>query len=477
MTLAVLIIDDEATLAKNMRTFLVREGYDVEVANTGEEGLQRIDVFEPDVVLLDYSLPKMTGLDVLTRLREAGTQAKVIMITGRGSIEVAVEAMKLGASDYLSKPIALAELKLVIDKMAGQGKLETALSYYREREAKESGLVRLIGNSPPMAALKHMLSRLIQAEKALLEGVPPAVLITGETGTGKELVARALHFDGARRVYPFIEVNCASIPGQLLEAELFGYEKGAFTDAKERKIGLAEAADGGTLFLDEIGEIEPAVQVKLLKLLEEKAVRRVGGLREKKINIRIVAATNRDLEKMVREGKFRSDLFFRLRIVHIGLPPLRSRGNDVLLLARRFLAEQGARYGKPSLHFSEAAEERLLDYSWPGNVRELRNAIEQTVLMASGHTVEPAHLVFCNTLTVTPESFATPFQVVNTVERPNTVANEPTTLEAVERKMLADALQRTAGNVTRAAKLLGISRDTLRYRMEKFSLSIASNPQ
>lgn len=302
-----------------------------------------------------------------------------------------------------------------------------------------------------------------------MEGAPPAVLITGETGTGKELAARALHFDGRRSKRPFVEVNCASIPAALLEAELFGYEKGAFTDAKQRKIGLVEAADGGTIFLDEIGEVDAAAQVKLLKLIEEKTVRRVGGLRENKVDIRVIAATNRNLEAMVRDGLFRSDLFFRLRIVQISMPPLRARDGDIVDLARRFLADLGARYGRPGMIFSPEAEKELLAYSWPGNVRELRNAIEQTIFMAPGTVVEPIHLTFCRTLETPIGTVANSAKITESGR--DQFRETAPTLEQLEKRMVAEALHNTAGNVTRAAKLLGLSRDTLRYRMEKYGLT------
>jgi DNA-binding NtrC family response regulator len=322
-----------------------------------------------------------------------------------------------------------------------------------------------------MVATKEMIGRLIRAECALTDGEPPAVLITGETGTGKELVARALHYDGARRERPFVEINCASIPGPLLEAELFGYEKGAFTDARERKLGLAETADGGTLFLDEVAELEATMQAKLLKLLEDKTIRRVGGLREHKVDVRIIAATNQDLERMVRDGRFRSDLFFRLRIVHIGLPPLRVRGNDILLLAQRFLSLHSARYGKAPMRFSPQAEQQLLTYAWPGNVRELRNAIEQTVLMASADVVQPLHLPFCRTLAMPHYEVLAHAPAEPTALPVSAPEAQNFSLLEVERSLLAQALQRTAGNVTRAAKLLGLSRDTLRYRMGKYRIT------
>jgi transcriptional regulator with GAF, ATPase, and Fis domain len=345
--------------------------------------------------------------------------------------------------------------------------MEQALSYYQEAAAKQGGLASIMGESPPIRELKASLRQLLEAEQRLENGTPPAVLITGETGTGKELVARALHFDGKRCARPFIEINCASIPPQLLEAELFGYERGAFTDARGRKLGLAETADGGTLFLDEIGDVEPVLQGKLLKLLEEKVVRRLGSLRDAKVDVRVVAATNRPLEQWVREGKFRSDLYFRLRGVQLVLPPLRSRGEDILSLARDFLTLHSARYGKKRLRFSERAEKALLDYVWPGNVRELRNVIEETVLLANTEIIQPEQLSMCAMLAA-PLSAHTEGAASETLTE---VPGEALKLDQMERNMLMQTLEKTDWNVTRAAKLLGLSRDTLRYRIEKYDLT------
>lgn len=307
MTAGVLIIEDEQRLAKNIETFLKRSDFEVRISANGFDGLSEFDRFKPDIVLLDLNLPDVGGLEVLKRLRSVDAGAKVIMMTGAGSTDAAVSAMKAGAYDWLTKPLSLKELKVTLEKAAGQERLEGALNYYQQREAGKSGLDKLLGGSLAMRELKQRLSQFVDAEAALKEGPPPSILITGETGTGKELAARAIHFDGSRRDGPFVEINCAAIPANLLEAELFGYEKGAFTDARQRKLGLVEAADGGTLFLDEIGEIDASIQTKLLKLLEDRVVRRLGGLRDTTMDVRIVSATNRDLEKLVREGGFRAD--------------------------------------------------------------------------------------------------------------------------------------------------------------------------
>jgi DNA-binding NtrC family response regulator len=275
MTLpGILVVEDESTLANNIKTYLDRHGFDVRVADNGGNGLQELERFKPDIVLLDINLPDLNGLEVLARIRSHDARIKVIVITGERNVQVAVSAMKAGAHDYMSKPLILNELKLLLEKATGQQRMEGALNYYQKRDADGSGLSRLLGESAPMRLLKQKINQLLEAEQSLTDGPPTSVLVCGETGTGKELVARALHFNGPRRDKPFVTLNCGAIPVNLLEAELFGYEKGAFTDARERKTGLAEAADGGTLFLDEIGDVEPSSQVKLLKVLEDRGVRR-----------------------------------------------------------------------------------------------------------------------------------------------------------------------------------------------------------
>jgi DNA-binding NtrC family response regulator len=464
MAAATLIIEDECTLAKNMRTYLERSGFEVQVAASAEEGLQLLESFKPDSVLLDFQLPGMNGLELLGRIREFDPRIKLIMMTGHGSIELAVEAMRAGAYDFLTKPVSLAKLKLLLERALGEERRDEVLSYYQKREAE--GLDRLVGESEAMRALKRRIHQVLEAERSLTEGDAPAVLITGETGTGKELVAHALHFAGARAARPFVELNCAALPAHLVESELFGHERGAFTDARERKPGLLEAAEGGTLFLDEVGELEQGVQAKLLKVLEEKAARRLGSLRDYRVNVRIVAASNRSLEQGVREGKFRPDLYFRLRIVELFVPPLRDRNGDVLLLARHFLELHGARYGKRSLRFSAEVEGKFLSHRWPGNVRELRNTIEQAVLLARTGLILPEDLSLCTALGSPVDQ---PFES----QLPGAPAfpSEGVKLEEVERDLLVKALRQTSWNVTQAAKLLGISRDTLRYRIEKFNLA------
>ena len=457
MGYGVLIIEDEAILAKNIKLFLGRAGYDVKIAETAEDGLAQLEVFKPEVVLLDFNLPGMSGLECLGNLRAIDSTIKVVIITGHGNVELAVNAMKAGAYDFLTKPLSMSKLRLLLDKAIGEERQAHTLSYYRARDARESGFEKQIGESDAMTALRDTIKRVIAAEQNLCDTDAPAVLITGETGSGKELVARALHFNGPRRDKPFVEINCTSIPGPLLESELFGYERGAFTDARSRKLGLIETADGGTLFLDEIGDMEPQSQSKLLKLLEDKTVRRLGSVRDSAVNVRIIAATHQPLEELVAAGRFRSDLFFRLRIVHITVPALRNRGGDILLLANHFLALHARRYGKSGLHLSSEVESQLLRHHWPGNVRELRNVIEHAVLMSSDSLIDALKL------------FAA--RPAASLSSGVTASSDATSLAAVEREALCSALERTNWNVSKAARVLGISRDTLRYRIEKFQLS------
>jgi DNA-binding NtrC family response regulator len=468
MSNMILVVEDDEMLAGNVCTYLGRNGWEAQSCGSAEEAIKLVETLHPDGVVTDQNLPRMTGIDMLQKVLEIDPKLKVIMMTGDDTAHTAVSAMKAGAFDYLTKPVVMAELHLLLERAIGTKRMEQTLQFHQQRQAQGSGVSALIGTSPAMNELKETIGQVLEAERRMVEGDLPAVLINGETGTGKELVARSMHFDGARRDGPFVEVNCASIPSNLLEAELFGHEKGAFTDAKERKIGLVESADGGTLFLDEIGEIDHSLQAKLLKLLEEKTIRRIGSVKERKVSLRIISATNRDLEAMVREGKFRSDLYFRLRIISVKVPPLRERGNDILLLARHFLNVHGRRYGKPGLYFSEEAESVMMKYYWPGNVRELRNMLEQTALLSPTDVVTPKQLALCPGLA--PNSGCERvFHDVDEVcmSMPKNGAH----IADVEKNMVVKTLERTGWNVTKSAKMLGLSRDMMRYRIEKLGLA------
>jgi two-component system response regulator AtoC len=465
MSKNIVLVEDDEIQARNISAYLGRHGWEVHICGCAEEALSLCKDWEPDGLVTDQTLPRLSGVQMLEKLRAVHPRLKCIVMTGDSSAQTAVQAMKAGAFDYVLKPVVLAELHVLLERAVGAAQVVQALQPPQQPRPKAATLHLLRGDSPAMQELKTTIGHVLDAERRVTSGDLPAVLILGETGTGKELVARSMHFQGARHAGPFVEINCASIPSHLLESELFGHEKGAFTDAKERRMGLVEAADGGTLFLDEIGEIDHSLQAKLLKLLEEKTVRRVGSLKECKVDLRIISATNRDLESMVKRGTFRSDLYFRLRIITLRVPSLRSRGDDILLLARHFLQVHGQRYGKPGLRFTPAAEGVLLQYYWPGNVRELRNMLEETVLLSTTDVISPAQLTLCPSLA--PDAAVDAFP-----SRDLLVAQAKASLAGgeVQRDLVIRTLERTGWNVTRSAKLLGLSRDMMRYRIDKLGL-------
>jgi DNA-binding NtrC family response regulator len=467
----VLIVDDERTLARAIKAFLTESGYETEVAGDAEQALRLLETMRPDVVFTDVRLPGMNGIDLLRKIREFDPAIPVVIMTAHGTIEGAVEAVKLGAFDYLKKPVDLEELRLLADRARENSQLKQELSYYRRRDAgREAGLASVIGQSPAIGAVLEQARQI-----AALDEIPP-VLITGETGTGKGLIAHTIHGASARASRPFIEVNCTAIPATLMEAELFGHERGAFTDAKESRMGLFEAADGGFLFLDEVGDVELSLQGKLLKAVEERTVRRVGGIRDRQIDVRIFAATNRDLERDAQRDRFRRDLYFRLAVIILHLPPLRERGDDVLLLAQHYLARFNAKYGKQVRQLDPRARDLLLAYPWPGNVRELSHVIERAVLWSRGQTLDAEHLSLTTPepLGDTPERAAEPAVTAPADPTPTGTTNLPPPgmdLERWERAMIEQALRECDGNQTRAAQRLGISRDTLRYRLKKYGIS------
>jgi two-component system response regulator AtoC len=457
----VLIVDDERTLARAVKAFLSEAGYETEVAGDAERALELVESLRPDVVFADVRLPGMSGIDLLRRIRDFDPAIPVIIMTAHGTIEGAVEAVKLGAFDYMKKPVDLEELKLLADRARETALMKQELSYYRRRAANEIPFAGILGNSPALRAVMDQVRQI-----TALDETPP-VLITGETGTGKGLVARTLHNSGPRAAKPFIDVNCTALPANLMEAELFGYERGAFTDAKESKIGLFEAAEGGFLFLDEVGDLELSLQGKLLRAIEERTVRRVGGIRDRKINVRILAATNRNLENEVRLNRFRSDLYFRLAVILLHLPPLRERGEDALILAEHFLSRFSAKYGKDVRRIDARAQEVLLSYPWPGNVRELSHVIERAVLWSRDTTLNVEHLSVAAPMRVASDG---PSASAPSDQRAIEEGAVVTDLAGVERSMIERAMRDAGGNQTRAAQRLGISRDTLRYRLKKLGI-------
>ena len=454
----VLIVDDERTLARSIKLFLRDQGYETEVAEDGEAALKLLPEIRPDLVFLDVRLPKVSGIELLKKIREFDPRICVVLMTAYGSIEGAVEAMKLGAFDYLKKPVDLDELKILIERAHGDLRLRQEVSYYREREVRSASFESLIGKCEPMHQVFQHLEQI-----ASLEGAP-TILITGETGTGKGLVARAIHVTSLRSSGPFIDIDCTALPPTLVESELFGHEKGAFTDARESKMGLFEAAEDGTLFLDEVGDLELSLQGKLLRTIEERKIRRIGSVKDRTVDVRIMAATNKDLEAELLSGAFRKELYYRLAVLTIHLPPLRDRGEDILLLARYFLEKFSTRYTKPSATLSEAAAVALSQYTWPGNVRELRHVMERAVIGSRGEAIQLKDL----SISASPARKAVP--LADEADVAAQFPAEGVSLPQWEKRLIERALRSTGGNSSQAARVLGITRDTLRSRMRKYKI-------
>ena len=457
-----LIVDDEAVLARTLVKLFSRLGFEAHHAAAIGEAERIVAATPVDVVLLDLRLPDGSGLDLLDTLLTADADLPVIMMTAYGSVADAVHAMQRGARDYVQKPFELDEIRLKVEHALRGARQRREISYYRERGAAAGAI---LGASAAAERLRMLVTRVARMTSGA--GAPaPTVLLLGETGSGKGHVARALHAAGGRRDGPFIEVNCTALPENLVEAELFGYEKGAFTDAKTARAGLFQTAEGGTLFLDEIGHVSAALQAKFLKVIEEKVVRRIGASAARRIDVQVIAATNRDLEAAVRLGEFREDLYQRLSVAVIRIPPIRERNGDAVRLARALLEDACRRYGVSPRTLSPAAETAIAQYNWPGNVRELANAMERAVLFSDNDLVSADDL---GIPTAAPATGGVTVSASGEVQID--FPDNGLSLEAVERTLIVRAMEKAAGNQSAAARLLGISRDTLRYRLEKFGLT------
>ncbi|HEY2121075.1 MAG TPA: sigma-54 dependent transcriptional regulator [Candidatus Acidoferrum sp.] len=469
----ILIVDDEKLVRWALNQKCTEFGYQCIEAETGQAGLQSLQTESVDAVLLDVHLPDMSGLQVLEKLKQAGETRSIIMMTADPQLDDVKAALRLGAYDFVSKPINFDELNVTLQNALEAGSLRTEVESLRDEVRRRAGYHDVIG-------ISRKITELMKFVYKVASSAATTILIQGESGTGKDLVAKAIHYRSSRSERPFVAINCSAIPETLMEAELFGHEKGAFTDAKAMKKGLFEIADGGTLFLDEIGELSPLLQAKLLRVLEDQVIRRIGGVRDIQVEVRVIAASNRDLEREVREGRFRQDLYYRLAIISIFLPALRERKEDIMSLVEFFLGHYNRKFRKSVQGISEETRRLLLNYDWPGNVRELKNALERAMILEDGNMLRPDDLPFSvasgrsnaivenNYSSVAPEA---PLVPGKRRLPPLFIPEGGTSLEDVEHALVELALQQSHGNQIKAAKLLNISRDALRYKMKKFGLS------
>tara|TARA_Y100001933_G_scaffold261154_1_gene315103 strand:- start:21 stop:1370 length:1350 start_codon:yes stop_codon:yes gene_type:complete len=448
MKYKILIVDDEKNMIWALTNALKKADYQIESTLRGDKAISKIEIFDPDLILLDIKLPGMDGISVLKSLRKSGNRTPVIMMTAHGTLDTAIQALKFGATDYLSKPFDLEEMKVTVEKALEFGQMTKEIHYLKD-ELKKGLKETVIGDSQKMKDLLQVADQVAQSDAT--------ILITGESGTGKEVIADYIYKSSARLDQAFVKVNCGALTETLLESELFGHEKGAFTGAVSRKPGRFERADGGTIFLDEIGEIPLSTQVKLLRILQQKEFERVGGTETLTCDVRILAATNRNLARMVENGTFREDLYYRLNVIPIEIPPLRDRKEDIPLLFHHFLEKYSKKMKKGPIQVDEEAMECLINYSWKGNIRELENLVERMVILSRNQKIGYDDL---------PLELKARENDGRTFDLPD----EGIDLEQVEKDLIGQALEKTGQNQTRAAKLLGISRHTLLYRMEKYNM-------
>lgn len=445
----ILIVDDDAVHRRAVRLNMAGWGYSVTEADDGEEALRQVQGKTFDLILMDIRMTGMSGLEALEQIKKIQPAVPVMIMTAYASVETAVSAMKMGADDYLTKPLNYDELQIKIARTAERRQLKQENEYLKERLGEKFDRRNLIGRSEPMIRLLEMVEQVAVTQAT--------VLITGESGTGKEMIANAIHYNSPRREAPFVKINCAALTETLLESELFGHEKGAFTGADRRREGKFVQADSGSIFLDEVSEMSPAMQVKLLRVLQERELVRVGGQDVVKVDVRLIAASNKDLKKEIREGRFREDLFYRLNVVALTLPPLRERAEDIPLMAQHFLKLFAEKNSRSISGFTPRAMQKLTAYAWPGNVRELMNAVERAVVLSRADTVDEDELVFpMADQCLSPDDFRAPAPT----------AGLP--LEEVERQSILQAVKAAGGNKSEAARRLGITRKTLRKKLEKY---------
>ncbi len=450
----VLIVDDEPGVRESLRMVL-KEQYDAVMASSGEEALETLAQVRPDLVLLDVLMPGIDGLVVLERIKEQDPRVPVLMLTATKTVKTAVTAMKLGAFDYVTKPFDVEELVIIVERATRAAARDAELENLRWEVGRRYSPDNIVGHSARMQKIFRTIG--------MVAPLKTTVLVTGESGTGKELIAKAVHFQSPRADKPLVILNCAAIPDNLLESELFGHERGSFTDAVTKKLGQFELADQGTIFLDEVGELAPALQAKLLRVIEQGEFIRVGGKQSIRVDVRIIAATNRDLEQAMREGTFRSDLYYRLNVVSLLLPPLRERPEDLPLLIKHFITTKSAQLGIPEKHLSPETVDALLRYHWPGNVREIENVIERVLVLSDHEPIGVDDL---------PEEVRTGRVETSSIQQ-QVLRREKSLTDAVddfEREIIRAALQHVEFNQTRAADLLGTTRRILKYRMDKLGI-------